>query len=201
LTISTVAVLLIWVTIGGSVLYSRSLGKTTAGTVARSVAPVARPEVGVSVQPPPPAPTPTPTPRQDTARTTGDARLAGGQPVPAESPQAEPYPAKKTVAATSGRQRHGDSCQRVIVSRSCLTRQNVPLSADIQRAIIEAARSSSLRVCRGQTLRMVRAGSRMILDSHAVVAQGEVDSFSGTLRGLLAAGQGLPSEVTVKCSN
>ncbi len=75
------------------------------------------------------------------------------------------------------------------------------LSADIQRAIGEAAKSSSLRVCRGQTLRMVREGNRMIFDSRAAVAQGEVDSFSGTLRGLLASGQGLPSEVTLKCGN
>lgn len=193
LTVSTAAVLLIWGAIGGLVLYSRSRGKTTARTAA--VAPVVKPEVSVSAQPPP-----TPTPRQDTAGAAADAQLASGQPASVGSPQADPQQAKKT-AAPSGRQRHGDACQRVIVSRSCLARQNVPLSADIQRAIVEAARSSSLRVCRGQTLRMVRAGSRMIFDSKAAVAPGEVDSFSGTLRGLLAAGQGLPSEVTVKCSN
>ena len=211
LTVSTAVVLLIWGAIGGSVLYSRSRGKTTARTAALAVAPVAKPDVSVSAQPPPtptpptpasPTPTPTlaPTPRQDTAGATGDARLASGQPASVGSPQADQQQTKKT-AAPSGRQRHGDACQRVIVSRSCLTRQNVPLSADIQRAIVEAARSSSLRVCRGQTLRMVRAGSRMIFDSKAAVAPGEVDSFSGTLRGLLAPGQGLPSEVTVKCSN
>ncbi|HRI49377.1 MAG TPA: serine/threonine-protein kinase [Pseudomonadota bacterium] len=202
LTVSTVSVLAIWGAIGGSILYSRSRGKTTVRTAA--VAPVVKPEVSVRAQPPPtptpPLQPPTPTPRQDTAGATGDAQLASGQPASVGSPQADQQQTKKT-AAPSGRPRHGDACQRVIVSRSCLTRQNTPLSADIQRAIVEAARSSSLRVCRGQTLRMVRAGSRMIFDSKAAVAPGEVDSFSGTLRGLLAPGQGLPSEVTVKCSN
>jgi serine/threonine protein kinase len=105
----------------------------------------------------------------------------------------------ETTLSTGGAPQRPVS-QRVLVSEKCVVDPKHTLSPSQRSAIVSAARMSGLSIVQGQTVRLVREGSHMIVETRNAIFSSKEDFFSGTLKGLLARSQqDLPAEVTLKC--
>ena len=134
----------------------------------------------------------------------GSAAPSGpaAQPGAVHSPAARPVErkAEEETTLSTGGAAHRPVAQRVLVSEKCVVDPRRTLSLSQRSAIVSAARTSDLNIVQGQTVRLVREGSHMIVETRNGLSSAKADFFSGTLKGLLARSQQeLPAEVTLKC--
>ncbi len=95
---------------------------------------------------------------------------------------------------------HRPVAQRLLVSESCIVDPKGTLSPAQRRAVASAAHMSGLSLVRGQTVRLMREGSRMLVEPRSAISSDKSRFFSGTLRGILAPSQQtVPAEVILKC--